>query len=222
MKTSSLTQQLAALLLATLLPLLTQCGGIGGYKSIHYSKGKLSTPPTTLSQRDYPFDAKGRYRTDWVKGGSTKKRSMSSFRSSAAAPSQPSLAQNTTPPPPSKSKSKSKNRTIQARVPKSTSRKSKPSAPSTAMTVAANTTRQRKPSPRAAAPEPVYTPPPAPSPPKAKAPAPAKPKARYHTIGKGDTLWGISRKYKVGVAAIKSANGLSSDLIRPGQTLRIP
>lgn len=43
-----------------------------------------------------------------------------------------------------------------------------------------------------------------------------------HTVVKGDTLWGISRKYNVGVEAIKSANSLTSDTIVVGRTLVIP
>ncbi len=204
-------RQLALLILAIILPMLTQCGGIGGYKSISYSKGKLSTPPTTLSQKDYPFDAKGRYRTDWVKGGSTKKRSRSSFNTAAAVKPQPQQTQSTVaqiPPKSSSQKSKSS----------SSSSKIRSSKPSKTMSLASNTSSPPK---SKAAPEPKYTPPPPPAPPKPK-PAPKKPTARYHTIAKGDTLWGISRRYKVGIAAIKSANGLSTDLIRPGQTLRIP
>ncbi len=49
-----------------------------------------------------------------------------------------------------------------------------------------------------------------------------KPAARYHKVQSGDTLYGISRKYGVSVSSLKSVNGLSSDLIRIGQTLRIP
>ncbi len=45
---------------------------------------------------------------------------------------------------------------------------------------------------------------------------------RFHTIGRGDTLWGLSRRYGVSVGAIKRANSLSSDAVRMGQTLRIP
>lgn len=45
--------------------------------------------------------------------------------------------------------------------------------------------------------------------------------SRY-TVGKGDTLYGIALKKKTTVAKIKAANGLSSDLIRPGQSLKIP
>lgn len=195
--------RISLLILSAILPMLSQCGGIGGYKSISYSKGKLSTPPTTLSQRDYPFDAKGRYRTDWVKSGSTRKRSKSSFVTAAAPPAQPSVTQS---PPPSS-------------PPKTSSRKSKSKQPTKTMTVASNTTRSSKPT---SPPPSVYKPPPAPTPPKPKAPTPKKPQTRYHNIAKGDTLWGISRRYKVSIPAIKTANGLSSDLIRPGQTLRIP
>lgn len=43
-----------------------------------------------------------------------------------------------------------------------------------------------------------------------------------HTIRPGDTLGGIARKYGTTVAKLKAANGLKSDLIRAGKTLRIP
>ncbi len=43
-----------------------------------------------------------------------------------------------------------------------------------------------------------------------------------YKVAKGDTLYGIALKRKTTVAKIKSANGLSSDLIRPGQSLKMP
>ncbi len=43
-----------------------------------------------------------------------------------------------------------------------------------------------------------------------------------HTVKGGDTLSGIARRYGSSVAKIKAANGLRSDMIRPGQTLSVP
>lgn len=90
----------------------------------------------------------------------------------------------------------------------------------------------------------TYTPPPPPipqsdpyafSPPAEPTPAPAPSSSsrssssassssshsRY-TVKKGDTLYSLARKNGTSVAKIKSANGMSSDLIRIGQTLKIP
>lgn len=55
-----------------------------------------------------------------------------------------------------------------------------------------------------------------------KSPTPAKKSSGSYQVAKGDTLYGIARKRGTTVAKLKSANGLSSDIIRPGQTLRIP
>lgn len=74
----------------------------------------------------------------------------------------------------------------------------------------------------------AYTPNiPAPSTPS-DASAPAAPPstgggvATTHTIVKGDTLGGIARKYKVSIASIKAANGMTSDIVVLGKTLKIP
>lgn len=43
-----------------------------------------------------------------------------------------------------------------------------------------------------------------------------------HTVAVGETLWAISRRYGVDVAALETENGVEGSVIRPGQTLRIP
>ena len=44
----------------------------------------------------------------------------------------------------------------------------------------------------------------------------------YYKIKKGDTLGGIAAKFRVSVKQLKSYNGLTSDIIREGKTLKIP
>lgn len=78
--------------------------------------------------------------------------------------------------------------------------------------------------PSAAKPEPA---PPAPEPKTARAvpatrPGAAAPASATHTVAAGETLWAISRRYGVDVAALEQANDLRGAVIRPGQTLRIP
>jgi len=46
--------------------------------------------------------------------------------------------------------------------------------------------------------------------------------SRTHTVASGDNLYRISQRYGTSVNAIKSANGLNSDTIHPGQVLQIP
>jgi len=46
--------------------------------------------------------------------------------------------------------------------------------------------------------------------------------AASHTVLRGDTLFSISRRYGQTVEAIKRANGLTSDVIYPGDVLNIP
>ncbi len=73
------------------------------------------------------------------------------------------------------------------------------------------------------------TPPPAP-PPAHYQPAPrprfeqTPPRADAHTIEvqPGDTLYSLARRHGVPVAAIKDANGLQNEALRPGQRLTLP
>lgn len=79
--------------------------------------------------------------------------------------------------------------------------------------------------PPANAPIAPYNPEPAYTPPTAAAPAPQAPAngaATIHTVVAGDTLSGISAKYKVPTAAIKQANGMTKDTVILGRKMVIP
>lgn len=51
---------------------------------------------------------------------------------------------------------------------------------------------------------------------------PAVARRRTHTVGAGDSLWGISRRYGVSIESIRAANRLEGDRVRLGQVLIIP
>lgn len=55
-------------------------------------------------------------------------------------------------------------------------------------------------------------------------PEPTQPSdtAATHTVEKGDTIWGLTRKYGVTGDALREANNLSTDVIWIGQRLIIP
>jgi LysM repeat protein len=81
----------------------------------------------------------------------------------------------------------------------------------------------------APAPDDKVAPPPAPAPkpqPVVAAQPPKTPPAagtqRQHTVAPGENLYRISLKYKIGMDALKKANGLTSDALSEGQILRIP
>lgn len=48
-----------------------------------------------------------------------------------------------------------------------------------------------------------------------------KPVATYHTVGKGETLFGIARQYGIGMDQLREWNKLSDDRVKVGQTLKL-
>jgi LysM repeat protein len=69
--------------------------------------------------------------------------------------------------------------------------------------------------------------PPTPSPNASQKPAKSqdaiaqKPTIQYHTVGKGDTLYNISKRYGLTVQRLKSLNKMQSDTIHLGQQLKV-
>ena len=63
--------------------------------------------------------------------------------------------------------------------------------------------------------------------PRSTAATPSKPKPKpqvvtRYTVKRGDTLSGIAKTHGVSVPALRKANGISGDIIRVGQQLRVP
>jgi len=96
---------------------LSSCGGpsIKGLPKnlpVINLNGSKETPPHSMAQNEYPFDANGDYKSEWVAGGSSGKpeADYTSWRSSHGG--EPTPQRDYTPPkkkkPSSSSKSKSK------------------------------------------------------------------------------------------------------------------
>jgi Tfp pilus assembly protein FimV len=49
-----------------------------------------------------------------------------------------------------------------------------------------------------------------------------KASVRTHKVRRGESLWLIAQRYDCTVRAIKSANSIASNRLKPGQVLRIP
>lgn len=58
--------------------------------------------------------------------------------------------------------------------------------------------------------------------PAATKPVPVARNDKVYTVQEGDSLWRISKRFKVDVELLKRYNHLSSDFLRPGTDLRIP
>lgn len=87
--------------------------------------------------------------------------------------------------------------------------------------------REPTPDPRTASiPKPIYKPTSAPiakvTPKPKPRPVVVKPKRIRYVVKKGDTLWGLARKFGTTVSKIQKANGLRGTVIRQGKTYSIP
>ncbi len=189
------------------------CGGGGGVSENHSNRG--------LVPGVGPFDKRGNYVEAWA----DDKSKGVAWRADrvAGAPDEPKkeVAKTKTTPPP-KIKTPAPVVASYKTPPRNTRRETatyqriRSNSPAVASTVA-----PRKPS---ATRRPTTVAQTKPSPPKPKA-VKVKPKHKSpirYTIKKGDTLYGLSRKYKTSVSAIQRANGLKGTNLRIGRKLLIP
>lgn len=211
MRTTESLRLVACLLFGVLVPpFLTQCktSAAKSYKDVSYDPAKLKTPAGHgMERNDYPFDEQGNYRKDWVKSNATGKD-----RSAApGATTAPQLASTTAGEAPSPT-----NTTYPTYAEASSARESGSAfvgpatgpAPVTAdgaVTPASAPVGEAAPMTLASA---------------AVAEVSAAPS--YHKVASGDTLFAIANRHSTSVADLKRINGLTSDNIRPGQSLRIP
>ena len=154
-----------------------------------------TSPDTGLSSTEYPFDEKGNYREDWASGGRT-----ADVASNENIYSDPAPAVEVEKPKPKVTSPTGSGSGAVASKPKPVASKPKPKPVVS------------KPKPKPAAKKKVVV--------KPKPKPVVKP--TYVTVRSGDTLSAISRRTGYSVATIKSYNGLRSDFIKPGQSLKLP
>jgi len=144
-----------------------------------------------------PFDSQGNYVESWA--------------------DRPSKWRARSVPKPPSSLASSKKKKSEKKQPKPAAQP-KPQPPA----IASNTTNQPS-RPKSSTPKVSSAPKPKPKPkPKPVRVKPKRPAPIRVTVKKGDTLWGIAKRYKSSVTAIKKASGLKSDVIKPGQKLVVP
>lgn len=196
------------------------CLSLGACKSAKPKSGysdvvDYTTPNTNLSQSEYPFDEQGNYLADVVSG----KKKGSKNKPTAA----PQSYTETYEKPPETTVASTPNYET---PPAATSNPYAPvyaSGESGSGSTASSSKPKPKPTSSASSSKPKSSTA-SKSKPKPKPAAKPKPKASTisYTVKKGDTLYGLANRYGTSVSAIKKANGLSSDMLRDGRSLKIP
>lgn len=179
------------------------CGGGGSIASSDYNPGYG------------PFDKHGNYVEEWADKPAKKHwwARMGSTAEPGSTDTTTAVAQNTpSSKPPGTVTSSSRSTSRPAPSPTTASR------PATKPAAQPTTVATSKPKPATAStPKPAPKPKPKPTPVKPKKPAPIR-----HVVKRGDTLYGLSRKYGTTVSAIQKANGLKGTTIVDGKTILIP
>ena len=206
----------------------TESAYADGNEVDYTGSGSVSNPNPRLPKEEYPFDSNGNYREDWAARGAgvsgVKDRptdtALYTQNSDSDTPvrgpvNHPAYADNDTPARSttfSSDSQSSSNRSTASNRSSSGSKKSSSSSSSSAQrrtssgsrTVASNRSSSSK------------------SKPKPKTTSKPVAKSTSVKVKSSDTLYGLAKKHGTTVAAIKSANGLKSDRIVDGKTLKIP
>jgi LysM repeat protein len=176
-------------------------------------QGSAATPPHSMSHREYPFDSGGNYVSAWAAEGersagrgSAASADYAEWKSSHIGESRASAGKEKKTAAATKKKSSREPERTPLSPPikiTSTGPKKTSAAPSKKTAVAAAASKGS--SKKSSAP-----------------PAKKSSTGGTYKVKRGDTLFSIARKSGSSVAKIKSANGLKSDIIRDGQSLKIP
>ena len=151
-------------------------------------------PKSKLSHEEYPFDDAGNYREDWAAAGAA---GVKDKPTDTAVYTQPSDSGPQNHPAYTPDEPPTRSTSTASRSASTTHRTASTSSRSTASS-------SSKPKPK-------------PAPPKSTPPKPTMVKVKP-----GDTLYALSKRSGVSVDAIKAANGLKTDTIVDGKSLKIP
>jgi LysM repeat protein len=167
-------------------------------------------PKHNMNRGEYPFDSKGNYVAAWAaegsRGGGNVPAPQPRYEEPEPEPTYTAPVSRSTKP----SKTASPTRMVVSTTPTPTVTRS---APPPTVRVSPPSSSASSSSTVASAPKPAPKPKPKPKPTSSTV---------VHTVKSGDTLYGLALRYKTSVAKIKSASGISSDLLRIGQKLKIP
>lgn len=172
-------------------------------------------PKHNMNRGEYPFDARGNYVAAWAAEGSRGGGNVPAPQPRYEEP-EPELEPTYTAPvsrSTKPSKTASPTRMVVSTTPTPTATRSAPPPTVRVSPPSASSSSSSSRSTVASAPKPAPKPKPKPKPTSSTV---------VHTVKSGDTLYGLALRYKTTVAKIKSASGISSDLLRIGQKLKIP
>jgi len=185
---------------------ISSCGSSGGSNSSSNGTVKVARK-SGFNPHHGPFDSRGNYREEWADNPPRRVFTSGSEADNdddviaATRPDIPAVATYDTPQP--------RPTTTRPYTPKPRSNTYYSPTPTTSKKTTVKKTIKKattyiKPKPVYVKPKPVSKPP------------------IIHVVKSGDTLWGLAQKYKSGVKTIQIANGLQGNVIKIGQSLKIP